>query len=141
MPLGPGGWTVVAALAVAGVAWKVISARIWPWAACRHCHGGRHRNQGGVGPYWCVCRHCRGIRCPPAAALPAALPADLAARPGQPILTMGWLQHVDGDPDATLGGEDIHDTDDRRSGTLLWALALTAPLPAPVGLAIFLISW
>lgn len=58
--LSPTAWALVTAIFVTWTGWQLLSARIWPWTACRHCSGGRHLDQGGRGTHWRLCRKCKG---------------------------------------------------------------------------------
>ena len=48
---------LLALLALAFIAWRLLAIWLFPYAPCRHCRGsGKHRS----GKYWRPCRHCRG---------------------------------------------------------------------------------
>lgn len=54
------GWAVIGTMTALRLGWMLFSARWWPYTACRHCLGGRHRDRGGDGSHWRLCHRCHG---------------------------------------------------------------------------------
>ena len=52
-------WLIATATALLCTGGYLVACAIWPWTACRRCHGtGKHPSP--TGRAWRLCRHCNG---------------------------------------------------------------------------------